>query len=484
MSIRTSVAWTFSEQFLQYGIQLTASVIIARLLTPDEMGVFALAMSASAILTSLRTFGIGNYLIREPDLTLDKVRSAFGVMLVISWSLGLALFLARDLIAGIYERPDIADVISLISLNFFIAPFGAPAFSILTREMRFQALHNIGLATSATGSFVSVALAYSGASYMALAWGLLTTSFLHAILCMVMMPWYAFPRPSFIHWREITRFGGLLSISSLVGSLNAEGIVFFLGAFINPAAVAQFNRAVQVPSLLRQGIFAPISRVLTPAWSKDVRDGRSIGPAAEKLTALNTAIVWPPFLALSLISVPFIVLVFGPNWRPAGEIFPWILLSNAVLAMLPQPEQILVPHGQAVRVFIVRSLGLVVSLGLTAYTAQIGLYAFATSRVLVSIFVSIVVLLAVKSIIEFKLGIYFKLYLRSAVIAVIASIPAAVFHFTGRESMTLPELLLIVASCAVLWLLGIAVTRHFIWQEVLALGHHLLDRLKRSRAKR
>ena len=88
------------------------------------------------------------------------------------------------------------------------------------------------------------------------------------------------------------------------------------------------------------------------------------------------------------------------------------------------------------------------------------------------------------TVIEFKLGIYFKLYLRSAVIAVIASIPAAVFHFTGRESMTLPELLLIVASCAVLWLLGIAITRHFIWQEVLSLGGHLLDRVKQSRTKR
>ncbi|MGD1876744.1 MAG: oligosaccharide flippase family protein [Kiloniellaceae bacterium] len=484
MSIRTSVAWTFSEQFLQYGIQLAASVIIARLLTPDEMGVFALAMSASAILTSLRTFGIGNYLIREPELTLDKIRSAFGVMLVISWSLGLALFLLRDLIAGIYERPDIADVISLISLNFFVAPFGAPAFSMLTREMRFQALHNIGLATSATGSFVSVALAYSGASYMALAWGLLTTSFLHAICCMAIMPRYALLWPSFVHWRKITHFGGLLAVSSLFGTVNSEGITFFLGVFINPAAVAQFNRAVQVPSLLRQGIFGPISRVLTPAWSKDVRDGRSIGPAAEKLTALNTAIVWPPFLALSLISVPFIVLVFGPNWQPAGEIFPWVLLSNAVLAMLPQPEQVLVPHGQVGRVFTVRSVGVLISLALTAYAAPLGLNAFAISRVVISVIFLTLIFFAVKSVIEFKLGTYVKLYLRSAVIAVVASIPAAVFHFTGRESMTLPELLLIVASCAVLWLLGIALTRHFIWQEVLSLGRHLLDRLKQSRTKR
>ena len=170
------MAWTFSEQFLQYGLQFAASVIIARLLTPDEIGIFVLAMSASAILTSLRAFGVGSYLIREPDLDLAKIRSAFGVMLAVSWSLGLLLFFSRDFIAGLYGRESIAEAISLLSLNFAISPLGAPAAALLTREMRFKVLHNIGIASSAIGTLVSVVLAYLGLSYMALAWGLLVTT--------------------------------------------------------------------------------------------------------------------------------------------------------------------------------------------------------------------------------------------------------------------------------------------------------------------
>src|SRR3546814_4930345 len=68
LTIRTSFAWAFSEQTLQQLVQLAAAVIIARLLTPEEMGIFALAYAASAVLTALRSFGVGNYLIREPDL--------------------------------------------------------------------------------------------------------------------------------------------------------------------------------------------------------------------------------------------------------------------------------------------------------------------------------------------------------------------------------------------------------------------------------
>src|SRR3546814_19217290 len=103
---------------------------------------------------------------------------------------------------------------------------------------------------------------------MALAWGLLTTSTLQTLLAMLANPRYALLRPSFAHGREITRFGGLLSLTSLVGAANSEGVRFILGGFAGPASLAQFARAAQVPNAFRQGIFLPIARVLPPAWPR------------------------------------------------------------------------------------------------------------------------------------------------------------------------------------------------------------------------
>ncbi|MEQ8357015.1 MAG: oligosaccharide flippase family protein [Kiloniellaceae bacterium] len=466
MSIRTSIAWTFSEQTLQQVLQLAGAVVIARLLTPDELGVFALAVSAAAVLTALRTFGVGNYLIREPGLNPEKIRSAFGVMLVISWSLGLVLLLGRPFIAELYNRPGIAEVMGLLALNFVVAPFGAPASALLARDMRFRILHNIGLVSAAAGTGISVTLAFAGFSYLALAWGLLATTCLNTILTLLATPQHAFLKPSFIYWREITKFGGLLSLTSLIGALNAEGVRFILGWFAAPASLAQFNRAAQVPNVFRQGIFQPIARVLTPAWSSDLREGRSIGPGAEKLVAVNTVLVWPVFLALSFVALPFITLVFGENWRPAGEIFPWVLLSQGIVAALPQPEQVLVPHGRVGRIFTVRGLAAVFSIATAIYGASIGLEAFAISRVAAACFFIAVTFLAIRRLIDFQVGRYGLRYLRSAAVAMTASMPAAAFHFSGRASMNLLELLLVVVACGLLWLLAIAVTRHFVWGEL------------------
>jgi O-antigen/teichoic acid export membrane protein len=467
MSLRTSIAWTFSEQTLQQLLQLASAVVIARLLTPEEIGVFALAYAASAILTALRTFGVGNYLIREPQLNREKVRSAFAVMLAMSWSLGLVLFLGRHAIADLYGRPSIAEVMALLSISFAIAPFGEPAGALLTRDMRFRTLHNIGLTSAAVGTAVSIGLAFAGFSYMALAWGLLATSCLNTLLVMLCNPAYALLRPSLAYCRQITRFGGLLSLTSLIGAANTEGIRFILGGFAGPASLAQFNRAAQVPNVFRQGVFQPIARVLTPAWSSEIRNGRSIGPSAEKLVALNTVLVWPVFLALSFVSVPFITLVFGENWGPAGEIFPWVLLSQGIMVALPQPEQVLVPHGKVGRVFRVRVVAAVVSVATGTYGASLGLEAFAIARCVAAVFFLAVTFLAIRTYIDFSFQRYGARYLRSAGVAILAAIPAAAFHFTEHDSMNLLELFVVVAACGLLWLLGIAVTRHFVWGELI-----------------
>jgi O-antigen/teichoic acid export membrane protein len=190
----------------------------------------------------------------------------------------------------------------------------------------------------------------------------------------------------------------------------------------------------------------------------------------EKLVALNTVLVWPVLLALSFVSVPFITLVFGENWGPAGAIFPWVLLAQGIVAVLPQPEQVLVPHGKISRVFVVRGLAAAFSVATAIYAASLGLQAFAISRAVAACFLIIVTFLAIRSLIDFQAWRFGIRYLRSAGVAVLVSLPAAASHFTGRATMTLPELLAILSACALLWLLGVGVTRHFVWGELMTVA--------------
>lgn len=262
MDLRRSLAWSFGQQATQIVLQFVSSIIIARLLTPAEVGVFALALSASYLLGVLRGAGVGQYLIREPELDEAKIRSAFGVMIVVSWLLGLILLALCTPMARIYGEPAMVPVLALVSITFFMAPFGQPALSLVTREMRFDVLYRISFLSGLLGTMTSVSLAFLGFSYFALAWGLIAGTALTSVLALLHEPRHVRLMPSLRRWREVLRFGGLVTAAGLAGATTVAGSKFLLGALQTPATVALWERAVQIPTMARETLFGPLGRVL------------------------------------------------------------------------------------------------------------------------------------------------------------------------------------------------------------------------------
>ena len=92
MSIRRGLALSFGRTGFVFFIQFGSNIALARLLLPSEIGIFSVAVAATAILHALREFGIGSYLIKEPELTDDKVQTSFGIAILIGWSLAALVF--------------------------------------------------------------------------------------------------------------------------------------------------------------------------------------------------------------------------------------------------------------------------------------------------------------------------------------------------------------------------------------------------------
>lgn len=473
MTIRTSLAWTFCEQFGQRVLQFAGSVAIARLLTPDEVGVFALAMAVNALISSLREFGIGSYLIREPELSDDKIRTAFGMWLLVAWALAVVVFAIRHWVAGLYDTPGMADVLLVLCLTFILLPFGQPAQSLLTREMRFDLLNHVGLATAAVRVGITVSLAALGWSYMALAWGMVLGTLLRSILLIALRPDHLRLRPGLRCWRQVVSFGGWLTGAQVAGTVTVEGQKFVLGGFLNPAAVALFERAVQLPSMARETLFAPVGRVLFPALSRDIREGRRIGGKIETLVAATTVIIWPAFLVLALLAEPLVVFVFGENWRVAGKILPYLLVSQGILALLPQPEQILMPYGRARRIFVLRAFTVVNGLTFTVIGAMHSLMMFAMLRPLATILTVTVFWLAVRRLMDVTPGRLLRQYARAAVVAGVAAAPAGVAVWLYGAEVPVAQMIYAAGLAPPLWLGAVLVVKHPLAEEFALAARYL-----------
>lgn len=455
MTLRRSFAWSFTEQFGQRVLQFAGSVAIARLLTPDEVGVFALAMAVNALLASVREFGLGAYLVREAELTDDKIRTAFGLWLALAWPTAALLAALAPWIAGLYSTPGIAEVLWVVALNFVLMPFGQPAQALLQREMRFDLLNHVTLTSVAVKIAASVGFALLGWSYMALAWGMLLGSAVRVGLLLALRPGHLRLWPSLRHWRAVMTFGGWLTGAQLAGTITMEGQKFVLGGFLAPAAVALYERANQLPAIARQSLFQPIGRVLFPSFSEDLREGRPIGAKVEMLVAATAVMLWPAFAVLALLAEPVVVTLFGAPWRPAGEILPWLLLGQGLLTLLPQPEQILTPHGRVRRLFALRAFAAVNSLSFSAAGALHSLALFAQLRPAATTIFITVTFLALRGLIQARPARLLRHHGMALVVTLATAAPALLVRIQYGTEVPPAVLAAAFAVAPLPWLLAL-----------------------------
>lgn len=470
LTVRKSLAWTFSEQALQFLLQFVASVAIARLLSPAEVGIFAIAMATQVVITSLGNFGVGSYLIREERLTDDKIRTAFGAWLIISFSLGALVFLTREFMAASYGAAGVSQALAVTALTFFIAPFGAPASALLSREMRFDVLHHIGLAGTAAGAATAITLAALGFSYMALAWSLVVGAATRSLLLLTVKRDHLRLLPSLRRWRDVLSFGGWLTGATLAGTASTEFTKFILAGMLGPSVLALYERAVQIPFMLRQALFTPLGRVLFPLLSDHARKGIDIGPAVLRVVEASTALVWPAFLAISLLSEPLVVAIFGDQWLAAGTILPYVLLAHAILVVLPQPDQILVPYGRVRRLFALRTATMIVNLSGAFIGALHGLTTYAMLLPLISTAFVIMAYFAMRqhlSILSIKI---FAAYSKALLVAAVTALPALGVRLQ-YDSVEVPITALTIAAAlgAALWLATIRLLNHSLNDEICRL---------------
>ena len=167
-------------------LQMVVIVVLSRLLTPAEVGVYSVAAVLTGLAGVLRDFGVGEYLIQEKDLTDEKIRAAITANIAVSWTVCIVLFLLARPMSVFYAETGVGNVLEVLALGFLVTPFGAVAMAFLRREMRFHAMYWATLVSGVGSSAVAIILAYRGFGYMSLAWSSLVSSMLIVVVSLVL----------------------------------------------------------------------------------------------------------------------------------------------------------------------------------------------------------------------------------------------------------------------------------------------------------
>lgn len=372
MNIKKSIFIIFVEKYLNLAITFVGVMLMARLLTPKEIGIYSVASAVTGIAQMLRDFGVGNYLIQERDLTKDKIRTALSVTSITSWTVGIMLYAARPWIVEFYHEPGLNDLIAVQCISFIILPFSAPILALLRRDMQFGVLFRINLLTCITQFVISISLAASGYGYMSMAWATVASLCCTALLVTANRPKQAWLLPGFKEWRQVASFGIQSSFTAIITEIAVSTNDLVMGKFLGFQSVALFSRAQGLMNLFHRDMMEAIRKVAFPAFAKAVREEQDLLQGYLRAINYVTVFAWPFYAFLGLYTQPIIKLMFGNQWDAAVPLVKILVFAGAIAALWSLFSNALLALGQINKIMRVEIITQTVRVILIVYAAMQG----------------------------------------------------------------------------------------------------------------
>ncbi|MBL0168405.1 MAG: oligosaccharide flippase family protein [Propionivibrio sp.] len=316
-SIRKSLLLSFAQRNSTLVIQFVSSLIIARLLTPHEIGIFSIGAVVVSFSHIVRDMGVSNYVIQERNLTTDRIRSAQAIVWITSWSLALLLFLLAGWAGEFYAERGVTLTMQVLAISFLLLPVGSVTVALLTREMAFGQLFVINICSTLTQALTGVLLAWAGYGFISLAWSAVagaSVSALGSLMCRRPgQPWL----PGIREWRRVFAAGTKLSGTSMFYEIGLGGPELIAGRTLGFEAVAYYSRGFGVATMLLRALVDSLLPVAIPYFAHQSRSEQDMKTPYLRGIVYMSGLALPAFACLGAMAESVIVFLFGRQWLEA-----------------------------------------------------------------------------------------------------------------------------------------------------------------------
>jgi O-antigen/teichoic acid export membrane protein len=343
---KKSIGVSFATQYVEMGIQFLGVLVLARILSPDDIGVFSVASFLMTLLHAFRDFGVVQYIIQERDLTREKIQAAMGVAIMLALAVALTLLACSGAVARFYGNPEIQKVLVVMAGSFAISPFGSLLIGIFRREFQLKTIFYIKTISAICHVAVAITLAFNGFGALSLAWanfaGILSFGIAANLMRPAGVPW----TPRLKHMGTILSFGGIASLGNAANQAGANIPDMVIGKVMNMAAVGYFSRAAGLVQLFTRLITGALLPLVLPYFSERRREGTDLAVPYLASVELLTALAWPFFAGLALLASPMIRTLYGDQWDASVPIVRLLCLAGAIASIALFAAQVMVASGQ------------------------------------------------------------------------------------------------------------------------------------------
>jgi len=422
--IARNFVFGFAEKYMQAGLALASSAILARLLSPAAIGVYSIAAVLTGLAQVFRDLGTGQLLVARRDLSLQEQRALFTISLAMGWGLALIMAALAEPLADFYRQPELRTVLRILLLNFLLVPFSSQVTAMLRREMRAGSLLKVTASYCLVQFLATIAFASAGMGPSALAWGSFAATLAGLVAALVLQPSDMAWQPAWRGVRELVRPGGLAVTSNAIDEIGVVAPDLVAGKLLGAEEVALLGKAQSVLALFNQAVTSAVSPVFFPLFAKHAREGGDPLQAYLSAAACITALSWPFFLFAGLFAKPLVTLLYGPQWEASVPLIRIMCGAAGLYSMFNMARYLLVATGHIGEQARIDAISVAGRLVLLVPAALAGLQWLAVAVALSLVLRSLVVLLSLRKLYGLDLALFLRQLRKSGVAAVAAVLPA------------------------------------------------------------
>lgn len=308
--------------------QLATSVVLARLLTPSDFGVVALAFVVLGFARPFADLGVGAAVVQRADLTDRHIRTAFTFSMLLGVAVAAVVAAAAPLGAVVMRDPSVTSILRALSVVFAIESTAVVAGAILRRRLDFKRQFFVDSSSNVLGfGAVAVGLALLGHGAWSLVWGALVQTVLAASAQLAVVRHSVRPLLARRELADLSYFGFGSTLNACLSYVALNGDNFVVGRWIGAASLGLYGRAYALMNLPYTFFASVMTSVLFPAFAQVQGEPARLRRAYLLVTQL-TAMVAGPAMGLLAIAAPHLVSsLYGPQWT--GVVVPLQILCVA-----------------------------------------------------------------------------------------------------------------------------------------------------------
>ncbi|HEX8707729.1 MAG TPA: lipopolysaccharide biosynthesis protein [Pyrinomonadaceae bacterium] len=360
-------AVTVGAQGLKFVISMSSTVVLARLLTPQDYGLIGMVIVIIGFISMFKDMGLSLATVQRPEINHRQVSTLFWINFSISVALMLLTMAIAPLVSLFYHEPRLTWITIGLAATFILGGLTVQHQALLQRQMRFGALAAIDLLSLLAGIVTAIVSAWYGAGYWALVFAQFATALANAAGVWMMCDWRPGGPTRNSGVRPMLALGGNLTGFSMVNyfARNLDNVL--IGRFWGPQQLGLYAKAYQLLLLPIEQINSPVTAVVVPTLSRLVDSPERYRQAYLRILEKLTMLTMPGVAFMIATSGWLVQLVLGPKWMGVSPIFTLLGIAGLLQPVGNTVGWLFTTQGRTKRMFKVGNiLGLIAIVSILA----------------------------------------------------------------------------------------------------------------------